>query len=316
MLKIGKIKIKNQLVLAPMAGVTNLPFRILARRYGAALTFTEMIDADGMFYDIHRHKKEFATNDEDKPVVAQLFGARKDTLALAAKNLVKRGASIIDLNAGCPSQKLSRKNCGAKLMAQPNLVGELVRELVSAVDVPVTVKIRTGWDSVNALEVAHIIEDAGASCLTVHGRTAKMMYSGEADLSVIKAIKDELKIPVIGNGDVTTPVRAKEMLEKTGCDFVMIGRAALGNPFIFSDTLEFMKKGTVPEHTKEDRQRALLELWEFAKEINGDAGQLKDLRAYACWFSKGMDGGRRFREEVSTKKTVPELEELVLESFC
>jgi len=297
-----------------MAGVTNLPFRILARRYGAALTFTEMIDADGMFYDIHRHKKEFATNDEDKPVVAQLFGARKDTLALAAKNLVKRGASIIDLNAGCPSQKLSRKNCGAKLLTQPALVGELVRELVASVEVPVTVKIRTGWDVVNALEVAHVAEDAGASCITVHGRTAKMMYSGEADWNIIKEIKDEMKIPVIGNGDVNSPQRAKEMLEKTGCDFVMIGRAALGNMFIFPDALEFLKKGTVTEHTKEDRQRALLELWELAKEMN--AGQLKDLRAYACWFSKGMDGGRRFREEVSTKKTIPELEELVLESFC
>ena len=314
MLKIGKIKIKNPLVLAPMAGVTNLPFRIIAKRYGAGLAFTEMIDADGMFYDIHRHKKEFATNGEDKPVVAQLFGARKDTLSLAAKNLVKRGASIIDLNAGCPSQKLSRKNCGAKLLTQPALVGELVRELISSVDVPVTVKIRTGWDEVNALEVAHIVEDAGASAITVHARTAKMMYSGEADWNIIRDIKKELSIPVIGNGDVNSPEKAKEMLEKTGCDFVMIGRAALGNPFIFSDTVEFLKKGTIPVHTKEDRQRSLLELWELAKEING--GQLKDLRAYACWFSKGMDGGRRFREEVSTKKTVPELEELVLESFC
>ncbi|MFH1126486.1 MAG: tRNA dihydrouridine synthase DusB [archaeon] len=314
MIKIGNVKLKNRLVLAPMAGVTNLPFRILARRYGAALTFTEMIDADGMFYDIHRHKKEFVTNDEDKPVAAQMFGARADTLRGAAKSLVDLGASIIDLNLGCPSFKLSRKGAGAKLLNSPKMVGELVSAIVSSVDVPVTAKIRLGWDSVNVMEVAHTVEDAGASAVTVHGRTAKMMYTGEADWDIIKDVKRELRIPVIGNGDVNTPQRAKEMLDKTECDLVMIGRAALGNPFIFEDALEFLNTGKIAEHTKEDRQRALLELWGLCKELTG--ARLTDLRVHACWFSKGMNGGRRFREEVGTKKTIPELEELILENFC
>jgi len=301
MLKIGNVRLKNPLVLAPMAGVTNLAFRKLVRRYGAGLAFSEMIDADGMFYDIHRYKKEFRTDADDNPVACQLFGARSDTMSSAAKMLEGQGASIIDLNLGCPSFKLSRKNAGA---------------LVSSVDVPVTAKIRTGWDdSVSVLESAHVVEDAGASAVTVHARTAKMMYSGDADWGVIKQVKDGLKIPVIGNGDVNSPSRAKEMFDKTGCDFVMIGRAALGNPFIFKDCLEFLESGKVAhEHTKEERQRALLELWELCRET-GEA-RLSELRMHACWFSKGLTGGRRFREEVGTKKTVSELEGLIEMNFC
>ncbi len=316
MLKIDNIRLKNPLVLAPMAGITNLPFRILARRYGAALAFTEMIDADGMFYDIHRHKKEFRTNEEDNPIAAQLFGARADTLPKAAKILEKSGATMIDLNAGCPSFKLSRKNAGAKLLTQPRLLGELIETLVSAVNIPVTAKIRAGWDdSCDALEIAHIVEDAGASAITIHARTAKMRYSGNADLSIIKSIKHELKIPVIGNGDINSPERAKDMLDKTGCDLVMIGRAALGNPFIFRDALDYLKSGKIaPSHTKEEKQKALLELWELCKEMG--AAQLSELRMHACWFSKGQRGGRRFREEVSTKKTISELEELIKMNFC
>ncbi len=315
MLKIGNVRLKNRLVLAPMAGVTNLAFRILARRYGAGLAVSEMVDADGMFYDIHRRKKEFATNAEDAPVACQLFGARADTLAEAAKRVVDMGADIVDLNMGCPSFKLSRKNTGAKLLSQPELVRVLVRSVVSAVDVPVTVKIRSGWDSVNACEIARVVEDAGAAAVTVHARTAKMMYGGAADWGVIKRVKEEVSIPVIGNGDVVSPMRARDMLDETGCDFVMIGRAALGNLFIFRDCVEFFEKGTVMvEHTKEERQRALIELWEVCKEV-GDA-RLSELRMHACWFSKGLKGGRRFREEVGTKKTVAELEELVLENFC
>ncbi|MCK5699233.1 MAG: tRNA dihydrouridine synthase DusB, partial [Candidatus Aenigmarchaeota archaeon] len=296
-------------------GVTNLAFRILARRYGAGLAVSEMVDADGMFYDIHRRKKEFATNAQDAPVTCQLFGARADTLAQAAKKVVDMGADIVDLNMGCPSFKLSRKNAGAKLLTQPELVRVLVRSVVSAVEVPVTVKIRSGWDCVNAVEIARVVEDAGADGITVHGRTAKMMYSGAADWGVIKRVKEEVGIPVIGNGDVVSAMRAKEMLDETGCDFVMIGRAALGNPFIFEDCVEFIEKGTaMVEHTKEERQRVLLELWEVCKEV-GDA-RLSELRMHACWFSKGLTGGRRFREEVGTKKTIAELEELVLENFC
>ncbi|MEA3343380.1 MAG: tRNA dihydrouridine synthase DusB [archaeon] len=311
MLKIGNVRLKNSLVLAPMAGVTNLAFRKLVRRYGAGLAFSEMIDADGMFYDIHRYKKEFRTDADDKPVAAQLFGARSDTMSSAAKMLEGQGVSIIDLNLGCPSFKLSRKNAGAKLLTQPKLVKELIEALVSSVDVPVTAKIRTGWDdSVSVLEIAHVVEDAGASAVTVHARTAKMMYSGDADWGVIKRVKEEVKIPVIGNGDVNSSSRAKEMFDKTGCDFVMIGRAALGNPFIFRDALEFLGSGAIaPVHTKEERQRALLELWELCRETG--VARLSELRMHACWFSKGLTGGRRFREEVGTKKTVSELEGLI-----
>ena len=315
MLKIGNVRLKNRLVLAPMAGVTNLAFRILARRYGAGLAFSEMVDADGMFYDIHRRKKEFSTNSEDAPVTCQLFGARADTLAEASKRVVDMGADIVDLNMGCPSFKLSRKNAGAKLLTQPELVRVLVRSVVSAVDVPVTVKIRSGWDSVNAREIARVCEDAGAAAITVHARTAKMMYSGAADWDIIKRVKEEVSIPVIGNGDVVSGKSAGKMLDETGCDFVMIGRAALGNPFIFEDCVEFFENGRVTgEHTKEERQRALLELWELCKSV-GDA-RLSELRMHACWFSKGLTGGRRFREEVGTKKTIAELEELVVENFC
>ena len=246
--KIGDIEVKNKIVLAPMAGVSNSPFRILSRQFGAGLLYAEMVSDKGLLYENLKTQNLLYMTDYEKPMAQQIFGADLKTMVEAAKYIDSHSnCDIIDINMGCPVPKVAVKaQAGASLMKDPNKIYDIVKAVSEAVSKPITVKIRSGWDhhNVNAVEVAKQIERAGAKAITVHARTRSQGYSGIADLDVIKAVKESVNIPVIGNGDVTDGPSAKHMLDYTGCDAVMIGRAALGNPWIFREIEQYLIDGT------------------------------------------------------------------------
>ncbi|HBY65519.1 MAG TPA: tRNA dihydrouridine synthase DusB, partial [Acholeplasmataceae bacterium] len=260
--KIGNLVIENKIILAPMAGVSNSPFRILSRKYGAGLVFAEMVSDKGLLYNNEKTIKLLYMTDVEKPMAQQIFGSDLKTMVEAAVYIDKNSnADIIDINMGCPVPKVAIKaQAGSALMKNPDLIYEIVSEIVKRVSKPVTVKIRSGWDhsSVNAVEVAKRIEAAGAAAITVHARTRSQGYSGLADYDVIKAVKEAVKIPVIGNGDVIDGPSAKRMLEHTGCDAVMIGRGALGNPWIFREIDAYLKDGTILERPSHEEIREMM----------------------------------------------------------
>ncbi len=294
-MKIGSANIKGKVVLAPMCSVTTLPYRILCRRYGAAAVWSEMVDADGFFYKKHRTPKTFMTVKEEHPVAAQLFGSNTENLVKAAKIILEDPVDIIDVNMGCPSFKLARKNAGAIMLKDTELIKDVVTSLSGSIDTPVTAKIRLGFDSAkDTIKIAKVIEKAGASAITVHARTMKDKYTGVADWNMIKKVKEAVGIPVIGNGDVRTPEDCKKMLEDTKCDLVMIGRAAIGNPFIFKRCNHYLETGEIlPEPTAHEKVEAYDTLCELMDKYYEP--QLKDYRFHACWFTKNLIGGREAR---------------------
>ncbi|MCK5039560.1 MAG: tRNA dihydrouridine synthase DusB [Candidatus Aenigmarchaeota archaeon] len=314
-LHIGNVKIKNPFILAPLANFTDLPFRILCRKYGVALAVTEMIDAEGIFHDKYKIKEEFTNVKEDRPISAQIVGSNPDAMVYSAKALQKEGADIIDINMGCPSFKLSKKGAGAKILDNIELIHKIVTLTVKSVKIPVTVKIRAGWnDDKNAVKIAKTIEKAGASAITIHARTGKMKFRGKADWTIIKKIKKAVKIPVIGNGDVRSAEDAIDMLKKTGCDFVMIGRASVGNPFIFRECLHYFKSNKLLKPaTPGERRDAFLELWNISKKYYEP--EFSRFKLYSYGFTKTLKGGKFFREKISNTKTLDELKELIENSF-
>ncbi|MCK5593861.1 MAG: tRNA dihydrouridine synthase DusB [Candidatus Aenigmarchaeota archaeon] len=310
MIKIGDVRIKGKTVLAPMCAVSTLPYRILCKRHGAALVFSEMIDADVEQYGKYRFKKEFNTAEIERPVVAQIFGSNPKKIAESAEVMADMNADIVDINMGCPSIKLSRNNAGAILLKDQKLIADIISSAASTTSVPVTAKIRLGIDSSkDTVKIAKIIERAGASAITVHGRTMRAKYAGKADWDMIRKVKDAVGIPVIGNGDVFCAQDAKDMLDQTGCDLVMIGRGAIGNPFIFKQCEEYIKSGKIiPDPVakeKYDAYRTLCDLMDIYKLIKP---QLKDYKVNACWFTKGVSGGREARHEIGTCKTKEEVD--------
>lgn len=318
--KIGNLTIENQIILAPMAGVSNSPFRKLSRNYGAGLVFAEMVSDKGLLYENEKTKKLLYMTDSEKPMAQQIFGSDLKTMVQAALYIDKNSnCDIIDINMGCPVPKVAVKaQAGASLMKNPDLIYDIVKEIVAHVSKPVTVKIRSGWDhmSVNAVEVAKRIEDAGASAITVHARTRSQGYSGYADLDVIKAVKQAVKIPVIGNGDVTDGPSAKRMLEYTGCDAVMIGRGALGNPWIFREINAYLKDGTIlarPTHI-EIREMMLKHL-ESLVELKGEHTAVLEMRSHGPWYLKGMDHASSLRKQLSQARTYNEFKGYVDEFF-
>lgn len=318
--KIGNLTIENQIILAPMAGVSNSPFRTLSRSFGAGLVFAEMVSDKGLMYENEKTKKLLYMTDVEKPMAQQIFGSDLETMVQAAVYIDKNSnCDIIDINMGCPVPKVAIKaQAGASLMKNPDLIYDIVREIVKKVSKPVTVKIRSGWDhnTVNAVEVAKRIEEAGASAITVHARTRSQGYSGLADLDVIKAVKEAVKIPVIGNGDVVDGPSARRMLDYTGCDAVMIGRGALGNPWIFREIDSYLKTGkTLPRPTHGELRDMMLQHLDSLVELKGEHTAVLEMRSHGPWYLKGLDHASILRKQLSQARTKDEFKAYVDEFF-
>ncbi|MDR4969341.1 MAG: tRNA dihydrouridine synthase DusB, partial [Acholeplasmataceae bacterium] len=307
-------EIENKIILAPMAGVSNSPFRILSRTYGAGLVFAEMVSDKGLLYNNEKTIKLLYMTDVEKPMAQQIFGSDLNTMVEAALYIDQNSnADIIDINMGCPVPKVAIKaQAGASLMKNPDQIYEIVKEIVKKVSKPVTVKIRSGWDhqNVNAVEVAKRIEAAGASAITVHARTRSQGYGGYADLEVIKAVKENVNIPVIGNGDVIDGPSAKRMLEYTGCDAVMIGRAALGNPWIFREIDAYLKDGTILERpSNQEIKKMIIEHLDSLVDLKGEKTAVLEMRSHGPWYLKGMENSSSLRKKLSQSKTRNEVVE-------
>lgn len=300
-MKIGSFTTENNVFLAPMAGVTDLPFRKICRRYGAGLVYSEMISAKGLYYNDKKTAELMRIDKEERPCAIQIFGSDADIMAEVIPKVMEAKPDIIDINMGCPTPKIVNNGDGSALLKTPEKIAEIVRKVSDASPVPVTVKIRKGWDddSVNAVETARIIEANGACAIAVHGRTRAQFYSGEADWDIIKEIKKAVSIPIIGNGDIKTAPDAKRMMDYTGCDAVMVGRGAQGNPFIFRQINEYLKDGTVTFNpSPHERLLQMLEHIEMLAEEKGETRGIKEARKHIAWYIKGLPGAARLKGTV------------------
>lgn len=307
MLKIGNITMKNQVVLAPMAGVCNAAFRLTVKEFGAGLVCAEMVSDKAILLNNARTMGMLYIDEREKPLSLQIFGGEKDTLVEAAKFVDKNTtADIIDINMGCPVPKITKCDAGAKWLLDPNKIYEMVAAVVDAVDKPVTVKMRIGWDEdhIFAIENAQAVEKAGGQAVAVHGRTRVQMYEGKADWNIIKDVKQAVKIPVIGNGDVQTPQDAKRMLEETGVDGVMIGRAALGNPWVIYRTVKYLETGElVGEPSVREKMDVCKLHLDRLIDLKGEFVAVREMRKHAAWYLKGMRGNAKVRNAINEMNT-------------
>lgn len=309
-LKIGKVMLPNNLILAPMAGVTDLPFRLLCSRQGVGLCCMEMVSAKAILYKNKNTESLLEIHKDEGPVSLQLFGSDPKILSEMAKKIEERPFSVLDINMGCPVPKVVNNGEGSALMKNPKLVEEIVSSVVKAVQKPVTVKIRKGFDEehVNAVEIAKIAEAAGAAAVAVHGRTREQYYAGEADWEIIAKVKEALTIPVIGNGDVTDAQSAERLLTQTGCDGVMIGRAARGNPWIFSQVAAYLEDGTVLSKPDiEEVKKTILEHARLQLETKGEYTGIREMRKHVSWYTTGYPNSARLRQVVNLTESFEEL---------
>ena len=310
--KIGNVEIKNQVVLAPMAGISNTAYRQIIKEMGAGLIFAEMVSDKALVYGSEKTFDLLKMSDMERPIAQQIFGSDVDSFVKAAKLVEdKMHPDIIDINMGCPVPKVAIKSqAGSALLKNPDKIKEIVGAVVKAVSVPVTVKIRSGWDanSVNAVEVAKVIEEAGASAITVHGRTRAQGYSGNADWNIIKQVKEMVSIPVIGNGDVTSAEKAKEMLDFTGCDAVMIGRGVLGNPWLIKECVSYLESGIIPpKPSAREKIEMLKRHYQLLVDSTSEKQAILEIRTHALWYIKGMPKSAYIKNEICKTKNSEDL---------
>lgn len=313
-LKIGDVSLKNNLILAPMAGVTDLPFRLLCKEQGAGLLCMEMVSAKAIYFNNKNTEELLTIDDREPPVSLQLFGSDPDIISEMAKKIENRPFSILDINMGCPVPKVAGNGEGSALMKNPKLVEEIVSKTAKAIKKPVTVKIRKGFDDehINAVEIARIAESAGAAAVAVHGRTREQYYSGKADWDIIRQVKEAVKIPVIGNGDVTSPEAARQLMETTGCDGIMIGRGAQGNPWIFRQILHWMETGE--EESKPDLEEVKAMILRHARmlvEYKGAYTGIREMRKHVAWYTAGYPNSAKLRARVNEIESLEALEHLI-----
>ena len=312
-LKIGNVSLDGNIVLAPMAGVTDLPFRLLCKEQRADLICTEMVSAKGIFYNNKNTEDLLRIDDRERPVSLQLFGSDPDIISQMAKKIEHRNFDILDINMGCPVQKVVNNGEGSALLKNIPLAAKIIEKTVKAIDKPVTVKFRKGFgaDEVQAIEMAKAAEAAGAAAVAVHGRTREQYYSGKADWEIIAKVKDTVSIPVIGNGDIFTPEDAKNMMEQTNCDGVMIGRGAQGNPWIFHQIKTYLETGMVPEKPPfSEVCRMILRHAKMQIEWKGEKRGMREMRSHAAWYTAGYPHSASLRRAMNTVETYEQLEEL------
>ncbi len=307
-MKIGNVELSSPVILGPMAGVTDLPYRLICKKYGVGLLVTEMVSCKALYYKDKKSERLMEIREEERPVALQIFGSDPQIMAAVVSQINDHNHDIIDINMGCPAPKIVNNGDGSALMKTPDLSEEIVRAVVAASKKPVTVKIRKGWDadSVNAVDIAKRAEAAGAAAIAVHGRTRDQLYMGKADWSIIKAVKEAVSVPVIGNGDIFSIEDAVRMKDETNCDGLMIARGAQGNPWILRQVSHYLKTGEkLPDPTPEEKVHEALRHFERLVEYKGEHIGVLEMRKHAAWYLKGIRGGATIRNEIN-KSTCPE----------
>ena len=316
-LKIGNVELENNILLAPMAGITDLPFRVICKKFGPSLVCTEMVSSKAIFHDDTKTKKLMNIKEEERPVAIQIFGSDEETMAYATK-YVNKIADIIDINMGCPAPKVVKNGDGSKLLLDLQKAEKIIQSVVKNAEVPVTLKFRKGWDNDNivATKIAKIAENNGISAITIHGRTRSEYYSGKADLGIIKEVKESVNIPVIGNGDIIDEESALNMFEKTNVDGIMIGRGCLGNPWIFEKIKYFLETGKkIEDPTLEEKLNIIKEHINMEIEEKGESVAIKEMRKHISWYTKNLKDSSKFRSKMNTIENKEELLNLLEKYF-
>ena len=316
-MKIGTLKLDNPIISAPMAGISDLPYRLIMKRHGAALVFTEMISANGLFFNGKATRELLNSRSEERPLGVQLFGESPERLAEATKMVEDCGA-LIDLNFGCPVRKVIRSGAGSALLREPDKVARIISAVRSATSLPLTIKFRSGWDhdSINFLEIARIAAEEGVDAVTLHPRTRSQMFGGQAEWEQIRVLKEALSIPIIGSGDLFCAEDVKSMFEQTGCDAVMIGRGGYGNPWIISQALDLLAGRPVVQPTPEERLAVSRNHFELSLETFGPQKTLGQMRKHLCWYVRGMENAAGFRAQINQTRTIDEMSSRLEDFFA